>query len=130
MALLSETDFRRLPGGLVLVGGRCEECAAVAFPRTGSCARCTSDRVREEILPTAGVLWTWTVQHFQPKEPYDGPAAFQPYGVGYVDLGDVLVEARLTITEGLRVGMPMTLVEDHYTEDFTTYAFAPSEVTA
>jgi uncharacterized protein len=127
MTLLSETDFRHEAQGLVLVGGRCQDCSAVAFPRTGSCARCTGEQVVEEVLPTRGVLWSWTIQHFRPKTPYDGPEEFTPYGVGYVDLGNVIVEARLTVTEGLSIGMPMTLVEDAYSTSAATYAFALAE---
>ena len=127
MPLLSESDFRTQDEGLVLVGGRCRDCGAVAFPRSGTCARCAGVQVAEEVLPTRGHLWSWTVQQFRPKEPYDGPAEFAPYGVGYVDLGDVIVESRLTVSEGLAIGMPMTLVADHYTPEATTFAFAPQE---
>jgi uncharacterized OB-fold protein len=48
-------------------------------------------------LPDRGTLWTWTVQAFEPKPPYRAPeSGFTPYGVGYVDLGEVIVESRLT----------------------------------
>ena len=35
------------------------------------------------------------MQRFRPKPPYEGPDEFEPYVVGYVDLGDVKVEGRL-----------------------------------
>jgi uncharacterized protein len=125
MTLSSDTDFRQEGQCLVLVGGRCKSCTALAFPRAASCARCTGEQVVEEVLPARGVLWSWTVQHFRPKAPYDGPVAFTPYAVGYIDLGDVIVEGRLSVTDGLRIGMPMVLVEDAYSPNATTYAFAP-----
>jgi uncharacterized OB-fold protein len=127
MSFLSETDFRFDSGRVVLVGGRCQDCAVLSFPRSGTCARCTGALVVEEVLPTRGELWSWTVQGFRPKPPYDGPEEFTPYGVGYVDLGDVIVESRLTVTVGLEIGMPMVLVEDQYSPAATTYAFAPEE---
>lgn len=127
MSFLSEIDFRSDTGRVLLVGGRCQDCTALAFPRAGSCARCTSERVSEEILPTRGHLWSWTVQRFRPKPPYDGPEEFTPYGVGYVDLGDVIVESRLMVTDGLEIGMPVLLVEDPYSPTATTFAFAPEE---
>ena len=87
----------------------------------------------EEVeLPTAGVLWSWTVQRFAPKSPpYDGITgdAFEPYGVGYVDLGSVIVESRLVgDLSALRVGAPMRLVAEPFAADGTvTYAFTPAE---
>jgi hypothetical protein len=68
----------------------------------------------EHLLARRGRLWAWTTQEFPPPSPpYAGPTgeAFEPYGVGYVELADeVKVEARLTCAEGLRTGMDMELV--------------------
>jgi len=63
-------------------------------------------------LPDRGVVWTWTVQRMAPKPPYRAPTAgFTPFAVGYVDLGDVLVESRLLVAEDrLRIGLPVRLV--------------------
>ena len=62
-------------------------------------------------LADRGTLWTWTVQAFEPKAPYRVPdAGFTPYGVGYVDLGDVIVESRLLGDPArFQIGMPMKL---------------------
>jgi uncharacterized OB-fold protein len=54
-------------------------------------------------LARTGTLWTYTVQGFRPKSPYDGPEEFSPYAVGYVDLGEVLVESRLDVPVGHRL---------------------------
>lgn len=111
-----------------LVGGICAECGAVAFPRPTSCSRCTSERIDEHMLARRGTLWSWTIQRFQPKEPYAGPEPFEPYGVGYVDLaGEVIVEGRLTTADPseLEIGQPMELVIVPF-GDAVTFAFAPS----
>ena len=87
----------------------------------------------EHLLPRRGRLWAWTTQEFPPPTPpYAGPtgAAFVPYGVGYVDLGEVRVETRLTKTEGLRIGMDMELVlvlfrTDENGNEVVTFAFRP-----
>ena len=54
-----------------------------------------------------------------------------PFGVGYVELGnEVRVETRLTVTEGLRIGMDMELVlvpfrTDGDGNEVVTFAFRP-----
>jgi uncharacterized OB-fold protein len=84
-------------------------------------------------LPDSGTVWTWTVQGFAPKPPYVPPAdGFQPFPVGYVDLGDVLVEAHLQGDAAtLRIGQPVRLVLQTAWESdgapVVTYAFTPEE---
>ncbi len=71
-----------------------------------------------EELPGRGTLWTWTVQQFMPKSPYNSgetPETFKPYGVGYLELpGGVRVEGRLTENDPgkLHVGMEMEVIFD------------------
>ena len=81
-----------------------------------------------------GRLWAWTTQGFPPPTPYSGPTgpAFVPFGVGYVELGDVKVEARLTEADpdALRTGMDMELVvvpfrTDDDGNEVVTFAFRP-----
>jgi uncharacterized protein len=112
-----------------LIGSRCRACGVVTFPARQSCGACTSADVDEQLLGRTGTLYTWTVQGFRPKAPYAGPAEFEPYAVGYVELpGEVRVEARLTEADPdrLRIGMPVELVVVPF-GDKVTYAFAPSE---
>lgn len=115
----------------VLLGAQCAECDCVTFPRQESCPRCTVGAMSGISLPRAGRLWSWTVQGFPPKSPpYRAGVAFEPYGVGYVDLGPVIVESRLTEhrAERLRIGMPMETVAIAW-GDHVTFAFAPLEPT-
>lgn len=97
-----------------LVGSRCTDCGIVTFPTQDSCPRCGSTSMAEHHLARRGRLWAWTIQSFPPPAPpYLGPTAadFVPFGVGYVDLGDVKVELRLTEADPgrLRHGMEMEL---------------------
>lgn len=117
-----------------LLGGACRACGAVSFPRPTSCGRCTSSDIDEHVLSRTGTLWSWTVQRFQPKEPYVGPEPFEPYGVGYVDLaGEVLVESRLTTADPdqLEIGQAVELVVEPVATDadgrtLVTFAFRPA----
>ncbi|WP_200826615.1 Zn-ribbon domain-containing OB-fold protein [Mycolicibacterium porcinum] len=90
-----------------------------------------------ESLPSHGTLWSYTIQRFAPKAPFDGAGQteFRPYGVGYVAFADsVIVEGRLTEhePERLRIGQSMKVVVAPYTttddgSELVTYAFAPNE---
>ena len=122
--------------GVRLIGSECGRCGVVTFPGQSSCPRCTSLDVRPRLLGSRGTLWSWTIQCFPPKSPpyaVDATDAFEPYGVGYVELpGEVRVEARLTIADParLRIGMPMelTLVPAPGRQGgVVTYAFRPLE---
>jgi uncharacterized OB-fold protein len=103
-----------------LLGSRCNDCSIVSFPAAQSCMACSSQDVSVEELPRRGTLWTWTVQRFMPKAPYNSgetEQTFQPYGVGYVELpGGVRVEGRLTENDPakLQIGMAMEVVFEPY----------------
>lgn len=116
-----------------LIGSACRSCGTTTFPQQDGCPRCTRVDMQPCELPRTGTLWSFTVQAFRPKPPYQGPEEFTPYGVGYVDLGAVLVEARLTESdpEKLRIGAPVELVlepfrTDSEGTDVVTFAFAPT----
>lgn len=115
-----------------LAGSRCTSCGTVTFPVQDGCPRCAGSEMVPVELPDRGTLWTWTVQAFEPKPPYRAPAAgFTPYGVGYIDLGDVIVESRLAgDLAGLEIGMTMQLNllplwESDEGSTVVTYAFEP-----
>lgn len=129
VALFAE-DFGGAP---VLVGSRCTDDGTVVFPAQESCPRCCGRRVRREPLPQRGTLWSWTVQHFRPRAPFrQDTAEFVPFAVGYVDLGDVIVEARLDADPAaLRIGLPMRAcwlpAWNEADGDVATFAFSPAE---
>lgn len=113
-------------GGISLLAGRKPD-GRIVFPLPETDPECTV-----EALPRNGTLWSWTVQRFRPKSPpYAGPEAFQPYAVAYVDLGEVIVEARLVGSWlNLRIGMRMELVAETFPlangDTRLTFAFAPA----
>jgi uncharacterized OB-fold protein len=128
--LVDETLFAE-GDGLALAGSRCRTCATVTFPQQGSCPRCAGVEVEVHALATEGTIWAFTEQLFPPKEPYavQGPD-FRPFPVGYVDLGDVIVESRIVAAPGsLHIGQRVRLVTEAFTPagDVLTYAFAPEE---
>lgn len=86
-----------------LLGCRCAQCQTLFFPERPSCERCGSTAMRGERLPTAGTLWSWTSQNFPPPSPpyfrRHDKTDFAPYFVGYVDLGETMVLARLSFAD-------------------------------
>jgi uncharacterized OB-fold protein len=120
-----------------LIGASCARCGITTFPSQSSCPKCTGQEMADALLPREGSLWTFTVQTFRPKTPPyaadDDEQTFVPYGVGYVELGDVIrVESRLTENrvENLSIGMPMRLeivpfATDEQGREVVTFAFAP-----
>jgi uncharacterized protein len=115
-----------------LAGSRCTSCGTVTFPAQDGCPKCAGPEMLPVELPDRGALWTWTIQAIEPKAPYRSPAGgFEPYGVGYIDLGDVIVESRLAgDPAGLEIGMTMQLTllplwQSEQGSTVVTYAFEP-----
>lgn len=131
----ADQPFEMLEDGSIrLVAGRRPETGEYLFPFPAGHAAEGIERCR---LPGEGILWTFTVQRIPPKSPpYAGvtdPAEFEPFGVGYVRLGDALmVEGRIVgDVNSLRPGLAMrSVLFDLPTPEggtFRTFAFQPME---
>jgi uncharacterized OB-fold protein len=87
------------------------------------------------LLPRRGTVIAWTTQGFAPGAPYAGPTGkgFVPFGVGLVQLGDVVrVEGRLTendpakLSFGMEVELTMIpFATDAEGNEVVTFAFQP-----
>jgi uncharacterized OB-fold protein len=118
-----------------LIGSTCGSCGDTAFPVQEHCPKCSAADMSRVLLPRRGTLVAWTTQGFPPGPPYKGPTgkAFVPFGVGLVELGDVIrVEGRLTENDPakLEFGMPVELTMIPFTtdddgNDIVTFAFKP-----
>jgi uncharacterized protein len=120
-----------------LIGSQCSACGATTFPAQSRCPRCSGATMAELALPRQGTLVSWTTQGFPPVLPYAGDptgASFEPFGVGLVQLGDVVrVESRLTESDPakLEFGMDVELAiipfyVDEDGDEIVTFAFAPT----
>lgn len=118
--------------GSRLAGSECGTCGTTTFPAQQSCPRCGREGMSVTPLPADGTIWAYTVQCFPPKPPFRHTGDFTPFGLGYVDLGPVIVESRLTVSDpdALRAGqrVRLTLVPAYTDEDgrqVMTFAFEP-----
>jgi uncharacterized protein len=121
---------RQLIRSAHLVGSACSECATQTFPAQSGCPKCGSDAVTEVQLPNEGTVWTWTVQRFAPKPPYQSATPYEPFAVAYIDLGPVKVETRLRGKEinAWKIGDRVGIVIDESAEPLTFWA-EPQEET-
>lgn len=135
--LASAALLYKAAGGYGLAGSRCRQCGEVYFPARTGCTRCCATDSEPYELGGHGVLWSWTIQGFLPKAPYNSGETeqnFKPYGVGYVEMpSGIKVESRLTVADPalLKIGMPMELTLEAYRttpagEHVFTYAFQPA----
>jgi hypothetical protein len=118
-----------------LIGGRHKVTGKFTFPFPAGAEAEDYERVA---LAPGGRLWSHTVQRFRPKSPpYEGPEAFEPYAVGYVELeGQVIVEGRLTglPLDAFHIGMRLNTTIIPFRTDpdgavVTVFAFAPADGT-
>ena len=102
---LSKDYMTEAGPGFALLGQACELCGKSLFPKTGVCPECRSTQVKDCVMPTAGVLYSWSVVHVAPK-PWP-----TPYVIGYVDLPNgVRVFSHIGGSpENLKVDMPVHL---------------------
>ncbi|MEV0062626.1 OB-fold domain-containing protein [Nocardia sp. NPDC050718] len=125
-----EPDFQ-------LIAGACGDCGASVFPVQDLCPRCSKPAIEPITLPRTGTLVAWTTQGFLPGAPYLGDETadtFVPFGVGLVQLGDIIrIEGRLTENDPatLTFGMSVVLTSiplgtDAEGNEVFTFAFQPA----
>lgn len=118
-----------------LIGSQCGACSATVFPRQQTCPKCSKSEMADLLLPRRGSVIAWTTQGFAPGAPYAGPTGkdFVPFGVGLVQLGDVIrVEGRLTENDpaklefGMEVELEMApFATDAEGDELVTFWFKP-----
>ena len=130
---ISEDLFTDRPS---LIGSECSNCGEIYFPIRQACANCSGTDLRTKDLGHKGIMWSWTIQHFMPKPPYNSDETsetFSPYGIGLVEMDcGIKVKSRLDIDDlsSLEIGQKMTLSIIPFRTDengrvFETFAFRP-----
>jgi len=96
-------------GDVHLAGSHCGACGETGLGATSTCSNCGGDNLSSVSLGDTGTLYTYTVVRHRPPGDYQGPAEFRPFGLGLVEIDDVIrVMAPLSAApEQLRIGMQL-----------------------
>ena len=75
----------------------------------------TDSTLEPVALSRQGTVWSWSVNHYAPPEPYVAPDPFVPYTVVAVELAEEQMVVLGQLADGsspddLRIGMPVELV--------------------
>lgn len=118
-----------------LLGARCSGCATVYFPRVTTCRNpdCEAGAPEATLLSPRGVLFSYTVQHYQPP-PLFRMQDWRPYAIGLVELDEGLrVMGMLSGVEldQIRIGEAYVLASEMLYRDedgreVRTHVFAPA----
>ena len=132
---ISDGIYRVRDGSVALLGSKDGNTGDVVFP-----AIVGAQSGEEGLVEISGVgrLWTYTVQRFKPKSPFDDgqpDIEFVPYVVGYVSFEEsgVIVEGRIVNAEPdeLEIGQEMSIcsavIAKSQGDNIELYAFAPLE---
>jgi len=130
---IAEGLFHETPDGPRLAGSRCSSCGSNTFPAADYCRRC-GEETESVLLGPHGVVWSYTVMHYQMPSPFE--LTDVPYAVAQVDLDEGLrVSGLLTSVDlgGLTVGMEVELAIEPIREDsegrpVMTWVFVPGGI--
>jgi len=116
-----------------LLASRCRKCGTLAFPKKPFCPNPDCEKSRENIeeirLSNTGTVYSYTVQQYQPPEPFRMEPA-GPYALGMVDFPEGLrVWGIFTRKDRLRIGMAVETVAGKLFEDadaeYVTWMWKP-----
>jgi len=91
---------------LHLCGSRCGSCGEMTLGSNLACPNCGGEDISQVALGDEGRIYTFTVVRHRPPGNYQGPEPFVPFGLGLVEVDDVIrVMAPLkAATDQLEIG--------------------------
>lgn len=92
-----------------ILGVQCTSCSTKTFPKRNFCPNCRGTKLKDWIVPSEGVIYSFTIVHF-PIEKYENA----PYYVGLISFESdkkPLITAQLSFQkeENLQIGKNVTL---------------------
>ncbi len=127
--------FAATADGPRLLGSRCGSCETPYFPRTSGCHNpdCDNSKIEPAEFGPRGVIWSVTIQGYQPPAPVVTQEPYAPYAVGMIDLPDGLRVVGRILTDdpaSVAVGGEVELVlaslgKDEDGADVISWQFKP-----
>lgn len=105
----------------------CEDCGTLRFVPKEICAHCGSQAAAWTPVSGRGRVYTYTVIHRGPTPAYQADA---PYVIAHVELEEgPRVISNLIGCDGadVHIGMPVEVVFDDVSDDWTLYRFKPAK---
>jgi uncharacterized OB-fold protein len=105
---------------------KCEDCGTLRYIPAELCPRCQSEHSAWTPVSGKGQVYTYTVIHRGPTPAYQADA---PYVIAHVELdeGPRLISNLVGCAPGeVRIGMPVEVVYEDVSEDWTLFRFAPA----
>lgn len=106
---------------------KCEACGALRFIPTEICAQCCSQDWSWTPVSGKGRVYTYTVVHRGPTPAYQADA---PYVIAHVELDEgprVISNLVGCDPATVRVGMPVEVIYQDVTSEWTLFKFAPAK---
>lgn len=71
-----------------LIGNRCNLCGEYFFPKAWICRNpeCNSDKLEEIPMSKRGMIWSHTLNYYEPPAPYKPSNEFEPYAIVVAEL--------------------------------------------
>ena len=106
---------------------KCDDCGSCRYIPTEICARCGSETWTWTPVTGRGTVHTYTVIHRGPTPAYQADA---PYMIAHVDLDEgprVIGNLEGCEPAQVRIGMPVEIVYQDVTDDWTLFKFVPAK---
>ena len=106
---------------------KCGDCGVLRYIPTEICAHCGSEGYAWTPVSGKGQVYTYTVVHRGPTAAYQADA---PYVIAHVDLDDgprVISNVVGCDPGEVCIGMPVEIVYQDVTSDWTLFKFAPAK---
>lgn len=92
-----------------LIGVQCSNCSTKTFPKRTFCPSCRSTSLKEWIVPSKGVIYSYTIVNF-PIDRYEDA----PYYVGLISVEAtakpmITAQLKFSTPEQIKIGQNVTL---------------------
>jgi uncharacterized protein len=100
-----------------IIGNRCSSCGEYYFPKAWICRNpeCGRRDLKDVSMSTAGKIWSFTLNYYEPPPPYVPVGEFKPYAIVVAELLKEKLMVMGPLADGyeyekLRIGMDVEMI--------------------